>query len=149
MKVYVQLDKKVKKRPQRPPQHATPLQIIQPQWKHRRRRWKIHHMLKRAKFRSRLISPTSCGAHRRRLDLHRAAGVHPAGRRRRGKASRRAVRRSGSPAPKTRAFLRYHVMSPGVATLDWWAVRGVLRGERDEATVCERTFQKLRADGAS
>lgn len=50
MKVYVQLDKKVKKRPQRPSQHTTPLQIIQPQWKHRRRRWKIHHMLKRAKF---------------------------------------------------------------------------------------------------
>lgn len=69
MKVYVQLDKKVKKRPQCPPQHATPLQIIQPQWKHRRRQWKIHHMLKRAKFCSRLMTRTSCCAHRRRLDL--------------------------------------------------------------------------------
>lgn len=76
MKVYVQLDKKVKKRPQRPPQHATPLQIIQPQWKHRRRQWKIHHMLKRAKFCSRLMTRTSCSACRRHLDLHLPA-VHP------------------------------------------------------------------------
>lgn len=54
-------------------------------------------------------------------------------------------RRSVPPAPKTRAFLHYHVMSPGVATRDWWAVRGALRGERDEAAVCERTFFKIKS----